>query len=321
MSEPSGLIAHLIELRSRVLKAVMSVFVVFLCLVYFAQDLYHYLAMPLLASLPEGASMIATDVASPFLAPFKLTLVLSFFIAIPFVLYQIWAFVAPGLYRREKKLVAPLLASSTLLFYSGMAFAYYVVFPLAFMFFNSVAPEGVLVSTDISSYLNFVLKLFFAFGVAFEIPIAVILMCWTGVTTAEKLAKKRPYVIVGAFVVGMLLTPPDVISQTLLAVPMWILFEIGVVIGGLYSGSRGRKGKDDKSSSEPTASNEDTQQGPHTADFDDYAHNDRAPMQNADEQRDMDVDNDDPEPLRPKGASPTKNSHKDANGSTSKHKK
>ncbi len=238
MSEPSGLIGHLIELRSRILKALASVLLLFLCLVYFAQDLYQYLAMPLIASLPEGASMIATDVASPFLAPFKLTLVLSFFVAIPFVLYQIWAFVAPGLYRKEKKLVAPLLASSTLLFYAGMAFAYYVVFPLAFMFFNSVAPEGVLVSTDISSYLNFVLKLFFAFGVAFEIPIAVILMCWTGITTAEKLAKKRPYVIVGAFVLGMLLTPPDVISQTLLAVPMWILFEFGILIGAIYSRKR-----------------------------------------------------------------------------------
>jgi sec-independent protein translocase protein TatC len=250
MSEPGGLIAHLIELRSRVLKALVSVFVVFLCLVYFAQDLYRYVAMPLVASLPEGASMIATDVASPFLAPFKLTLVLSFFVAIPFVLYQIWAFIAPGLYRREKKLVAPLLASSTLLFYLGMAFAYFVVFPLAFMFFNSVAPEGVLVSTDISSYLNFVLKLFFAFGIAFEIPIAVILMCWTGVTTAEKLAKKRPYVIVGAFFVGMLLTPPDIISQTLLAVPMWILFEIGVMIGGLYS--RKRIDLDDENTSQET---------------------------------------------------------------------
>jgi sec-independent protein translocase protein TatC len=231
----------------------MSVFVVFLCLVYFAQDLYRYVAMPLVASLPEGASMIATDVASPFLAPFKLTLVLSFFVAIPFVLYQIWAFIAPGLYKREKKLVAPLLASSTILFYLGMAFAYFVVFPLAFMFFNSVAPEGVLVSTDISSYLNFVLKLFFAFGLAFEIPIAVILMCWTGVTTAEQLAKKRPYVIVGAFFVGMLLTPPDIISQTLLAVPMWILFEIGVVIGGLYSGKRGDS--DEKSDAPDTDKN------------------------------------------------------------------
>lgn len=235
MSEPSGLISHLIELRSRLLRALGSVLLVFLCLVYFAQDLYHYLAMPLIASLPEGASMIATDVAAPFLAPFKLTLVLSFFVAIPYVLYQIWAFVAPGLYSREKKLVAPLLASSTLLFYAGMAFAYFVVFPLAFLFFNSVAPEGVLVSTDISSYLNFVLKLFFAFGLAFEIPIAVILLCWTGVTNAEKLRKKRPYVIVGAFVIGMLLTPPDVISQTLLALPMWVLFEVGVLVGSIYS--------------------------------------------------------------------------------------
>jgi sec-independent protein translocase protein TatC len=250
MSEPSGLIAHLIELRSRVLKALLSVLAIFLCLVYFAQDLYRYLAMPLVASLPEGASMIATDVASPFLAPFKLTLVLSFFVAIPFVLFQIWAFIAPGLYRSEKKLIAPLLASSTLLFYAGMAFAYFVVFPLAFMFFNSVAPEGVLVSTDISSYLNFVLKLFFAFGIAFEIPIAVILMCWTGVTTAEKLAKKRPYVIVGAFFVGMLLTPPDVISQTLLAVPMWILFEIGVLIGGFYS-RKADESETDAAESEP----------------------------------------------------------------------
>lgn len=277
MSEPSGIIAHLIELRSRVLKALISVFVVFLCLVYFAQDLYQYLAMPLVASLPEGASMIATDVASPFLAPFKLTLVLSFFVAIPFVLYQIWAFVAPGLYRKEKKLVAPLLASSTLLFYSGMAFAYYVVFPLAFMFFNSVAPEGVLVSTDISSYLNFVLKLFFAFGVAFEIPIAVILLCWTGVTSAEKLAKKRPYVVVGAFVVGMLLTPPDVISQTLLAIPMWILFEIGVLIGGLYS----KQNKDESEETQEAENNEESSTGNDmvapvatTGDFDDYAHND-----------------------------------------------
>jgi sec-independent protein translocase protein TatC len=204
-------------------------------LFYFAQDIYAYVAEPLVAAMPEGASMIATDVASPFLAPFKLTIVLSFFIAIPVVLYQIWAFVAPGLYRNEKKLVAPLLVSSTLLFYAGMAFAYYVVFPLAFMFFNSVAPDGVLISTDISSYLNFVLKLFFAFGIAFEIPVAIILMCWTGMTTPDNLRKKRPYVIVGVFVVGMLLTPPDVISQTLLALPMWLLFEVGVIVGSFYT--------------------------------------------------------------------------------------
>lgn len=271
MSETSGLIGHLIELRSRVLKALASVFVVFLCLFYFAQDLYQYLAMPLISTLPDGASMIATDVASPFLAPFKLTLVLSFFIAIPYVLYQMWAFVAPGLYSKEKRLVAPLLASSTLLFYTGMAFAYYVVFPLVFLFFNSVAPEGVLISTDISSYLNFVLKLFFAFGVAFEIPIAVILMCWTGMTSAKELAKKRPYVIVGAFFVGMLLTPPDVISQTLLAIPMWVLFEIGVLVGGVYS--RKSSADDATQTAEQNEQNNTHSTEPQT-DFDDYAHND-----------------------------------------------
>lgn len=234
MSDTNNLISHLIELRSRILKALLSVLVVFVCLAAFAQDLYQLLAMPLLDAMPENATMIATDVASPFFAPFKLTLVLSFFIAIPYVLYQVWGFVAPGLYRNEKKLVAPLLLSSTLLFYAGMAFAYFVVFPLAFAFFTSVAPEGVTVSTDISSYLNFVLKLFFAFGVSFEIPIAIILLCWTGVTDAKSLRAKRPFVVVGAFVLGMLLTPPDVISQTLLAIPMWLLFEVGVIIGGVY---------------------------------------------------------------------------------------
>ncbi|WP_297823691.1 twin-arginine translocase subunit TatC [uncultured Paraglaciecola sp.] len=235
MADANSLIAHLIELRGRVLKAVVSVFIVFLCLVYFAQDLYHWLATPLLDTLPENAQMIATDVASPFFAPFKLTMVLSFFIAIPVVLYQIWGFVAPGLYKNEKRLVAPLLFSSTLLFYLGMAFAYYVVFPLAFSFFTSLELEGVVISTDISSYLNFVLKIFFAFGLAFEIPVAVVLMCWTGFTTPDALRAKRPYVIVGVFVVGMLLTPPDIISQTLLAIPMWILFEFGIVFGGIYS--------------------------------------------------------------------------------------
>ncbi len=235
MTDENSLLSHLIELRSRILKALLSVLVVFLCLAYFAQDLYQLLARPLLDALPDNASMIATDVASPFFAPFKLTLVLSFFIAIPYVLYQVWAFVAPGLYKNEKRLVAPLLFSSTLLFYAGMAFAYFVVFPLAFAFFTSVAPQGVTVSTDINSYLDFVLKLFFAFGISFEIPIAIILLCWTGATDAKSLRAKRPYVIVGAFVVGMLLTPPDVISQTLLALPMWLLFEVGVLIGGIYA--------------------------------------------------------------------------------------
>ena len=242
MSEANTLISHLIELRNRILRALLSVLLVFLCLVYFAQDLYHWLATPLLEAMPENSQMIATDVASPFFAPFKLTLVVSFFIAIPAVLYQVWGFVAPGLYKNEKKLVAPLLFSSTLLFYGGIAFAYYVVFPIAFSFFTQVAPEDVLISTDISSYLNFVLKLFFAFGLSFEIPVAIILMCWMGITDAQSLRAKRPYVIVGVFVIGMLLTPPDVISQTLLAIPMWILFEFGVLVGAIY----GRKSKQEE---------------------------------------------------------------------------
>lgn len=235
MSEPNSLISHLIELRSRILKALLSVVIVFIPLAFFAQELYHALSYPLLEAMPESSQMIATDVAAPFFAPFKLTIVLAFFVAIPFVLYQVWGFVAPGLYRKEKRMIAPLLLSSTLLFYSGIAFAYFVVFPLAFHFFASIDLQDVAFMTDISSYLNFVLKLFFAFGIAFEIPVAIILMCWSGFTDAKSLRAKRPHVIVGAFVVGMLLTPPDVISQTLLAIPMWILFEIGVVIGSLYS--------------------------------------------------------------------------------------
>jgi len=225
---------HLLELRNRLLRAIIGILVVFCSLVYFAQDIYQYLAQPLLATMPEGTQMIATDVASPFFAPFKLTIVLSVFVAMPYILYQIWSFIAPGLYRNEKRLVAPLMFGSTLLFYSGIAFAYLVVFPIVFTFFNSVAPEGVTIATDISSYLDFVLKLFFAFGAAFEIPIAIILMCWTGVTDPESLREKRPYVIVGAFVVGMLLTPPDIISQTLLAVPMFLLFELGVFVASFY---------------------------------------------------------------------------------------
>lgn len=224
---------HLLELRTRLLRAVLGVIIVFCSLVYFAQDIYQYLAQPLLATMPAGSQMIATDVASPFFAPFKLTIVLSIFLAMPYILYQIWSFVAPGLYRNEKKLVAPLMLGSTLLFYSGIAFAYFIVFPVVFAFFTSVAPEGVMIATDISSYLDFVLKLFFAFGAAFEIPIAIVLLCWTGVTSPDDLRKKRPYVAVGAFVLGMLLTPPDIISQSMLAIPMLILFELGLIIASL----------------------------------------------------------------------------------------
>lgn len=221
-------LAHLIELRDRLLKVVLSVLLVFVGLFPFANDLYHVLARPLLAHMPEGSSMIATEVASPFLTPFKLTLVLSFFVAIPVVLYQAWAFIAPGLYQHEKRLAGPLILVSTILFFAGMAFAYFVVFPLIFGFFINYAPEGVAVMTDIARYLDFVLKLFFAFGLAFQVPVLTIVMVATGITTPQALAEKRPYIIVGAFVVGMLLTPPDVISQSLLAVPMWMLFEIGV---------------------------------------------------------------------------------------------
>ncbi|PKF61281.1 twin-arginine translocase subunit TatC [Psychromonas sp. psych-6C06] len=228
------LISHLLELRDRLLRIVAIVMVLFLSLVYFANDIYQYLAIPLTSQLPEGSSMIATGVATPFFTPIKLTIVLSIFIAIPAILYQVWAFIAPGLYKQEKRLIAPLVISSALLFYLGMAFAYFVVFPLAFSFFTSTAPEGVTIATDISSYLDFVLKLFFAFGLAFEIPIATLVLCWTGATTPKKLKEKRPYIVVAAFVFGMLLTPPDVISQTLLAVPMLLLFEIGLLFARFY---------------------------------------------------------------------------------------
>ena len=222
------LIDHLIELRNRIIRALIGVTIIFLLLFPFANDLYTVLANPLLRYLPEGSTMIATEVASPFLTPFKFTLVLAFFISIPYVLYQVWSFIAPGLYQKERRIALPLVVSSTLLFYGGIAFAYYVVFPLVFNFLVGIAPQGVTVMTDISKYLDFVLKMFFAFGVAFEVPVATILIVRAGITTTEELVKKRPYIIVAAFVVGMLLTPPDVISQTLLAVPMWMLFETGI---------------------------------------------------------------------------------------------
>jgi sec-independent protein translocase protein TatC len=254
-------VSHLVELRDRLLRAVLAVLVIFLCLFAFANDLYTFLAEPLLRYLPKGTSMIATEVASPFLTPFKLTLVLSVFAAMPVILYQLWAFVAPGLYQNERRLVLPLLVSSTFLFYLGMAFAYYVVFPLVFKFLTGVVPEGVAVMTDISRYLDFVLKLFFAFGIAFEVPIATILVIWAGITTAESLAAKRPYIIVVAFVVGMLLTPPDVISQTLLALPMWLLFELGLVMSKIYT-KKPAEGEADDNSDEPTPGTQESHSEP-----------------------------------------------------------
>lgn len=228
---PQPLVAHLTELRDRLLRAILAVLIAFIGLFPFANDIYTFVSKPLRDVLPEGASMIATEVATPFLTPFKLTLVLALFVAIPVVLYQLWAFVAPGMYKKEKRIAFPLLASSVLLFYGGAAFAYFVVFPLVFAFFTSIGPQDMQIMTDINSYLSFVLKLFFAFGVAFEIPIAAVILIWSGVTTAEALAKKRPYIIVGCFIFGMLLTPPDIISQSLLAIPMWMLFELGVLFG------------------------------------------------------------------------------------------
>jgi sec-independent protein translocase protein TatC len=231
-------VEHLIEVRNRLVKVLAVVVVLLVCLFPFANELYLLLAEPLMRHMPEGTSMIATEVAAPFLTPFKLALMSSIFLAMPVGLYHLWAFVAPGLYRHERKLVYPLMITSSLLFYLGMAFAYYVVFPLMFGFFSATAPEGVAIMTDISRYLDFVLKIFFAFGIAFEVPIVTILLVWAGITTPRAMAAKRPYVIVGAFVVGMLLTPPDAISQTLLAIPVWALFELGLLFSRLYMGDR-----------------------------------------------------------------------------------
>lgn len=232
--DPNSLLGHLVELRNRLLRCVLAVLLIFVAIAYFARDIYSALASPLLAVLPEGTNMIATDVAAPFFAPFKLTFIVAICLAIPYILFQVWQFIAPALYSKEKRLMAPLVFSSTLLFYAGIAFAYFIVFPLVFAFFTSVAPDGVVIATDINSYLDFVLKLFFAFGLSFEIPIAILLLIWSGSTTREALATKRPYIIVGAFVLGMLLTPPDVISQTLLAIPMWLLFELGLWLSRFY---------------------------------------------------------------------------------------
>ena len=225
-----SLISHLLELRDRMLYALIAIAVVFGALLPFTGEVYTMVAQPLMGVLPVGATMIATDVSSPFLTPIKLTLAVAILITIPFLLYQIWAFVAPGLYKHERRLVMPLLVSSTVLFYGGMAFAYFIVFPMAFGFFVQSLPTGVTMMTDIRSYMDFVFSMFFAFGIAFEVPVAVILLSRMGVINPDTLAKKRPYVVLWAFIVGAVLTPPDVFSQIFLAVPMIILFEIGLFI-------------------------------------------------------------------------------------------
>jgi sec-independent protein translocase protein TatC len=222
-------IAHLIELRDRMLRIVIALIVVVIALSPFANDIYTFVAGPLIKALPEGSQMISTGVAAPFLVPLKLAVIAAVFLTIPYTLYQLWSFIAPGLYAHEKKLALPLLVASVALFYCGVAFAYFAVFPLMFGFFATVAPEGVTVMPDIAAYLDFAMSMFLAFGAVFEIPIAVIFMVLIGITTVDALAEKRPYVIVGAFVVAMFLTPPDVVSQTSMAVPMWFLFELGLV--------------------------------------------------------------------------------------------
>ena len=228
-NQEQGFIDHLIELRDRLLRMVVAILIVFLCLFAFSEEIFSYFAKPLLSLMPEGTSMIATGVTSPFLVPFKLVLMLSVLLSLPYTLYQLWAFVAPGLYKHEKRLVGPLVFSSVMLFYMGIAFAYFVVFPLLFGFFIAIAPEGVSVMTDIGAYLDFILAIFFAFGIAFEMPVATFLLVQAGAVTPDDLAAKRPYIIVAVFVIGMLLTPPDIISQSLLAIPMWLLFEIGLL--------------------------------------------------------------------------------------------
>ncbi|MCG6276010.1 twin-arginine translocase subunit TatC [Vibrio vulnificus] len=235
VEQTQPLISHLLELRNRLLKAILAVLIVFVGLIYFSGEIYEFISAPLVERLPEGATMIATDVASPFFTPLKLTLIVAVFLAVPFILYQVWAFVAPGLYKHERRLIMPLLVSSSLLFYCGVAFAYYVVFPLVFGFFTAISLGGVEFATDIASYLDFVLALFLAFGIAFEVPVAIILLCWTGATDPKSLSEKRPYILVGAFIVGMLLTPPDMISQTLLAIPMCLLFEVGLFFARFYT--------------------------------------------------------------------------------------
>ena len=226
----AGFIGHLVELRNRLVHAILSILFIFIGLVYFANDNYSFVAEPLVATLPQGTSMIATDVTAPFFAPFKLTLFVSLFLAFPFILHQIWGFIAPGLYKNEKRMLIPVLISSILLFYSGIAFCYFVVMPIILGFFTGVGPDMMTLSPDISSYLGFVLKLFFAFGITFEIPVAIMLLCWSGATDTQSLKEKRPYIVVGAFVVAMFLTPPDILSQTLLAIPMLALFELGLLL-------------------------------------------------------------------------------------------
>lgn len=255
-----GFMTHLLELRDRMMRMMLVVLLFFVALFGFSEEIFTFVAQPLISLMPEGTSMIATGVAAPFLVPFKLVLMVSVFLAVPYLLYEIWAFVAPGLYRNEKSMAAPLLISSITLFYCGVAFAYYVLFPLLFGFLIAISPEGVVMMTDIGQYLDFILAIFFAFGIAFEVPIAVFLLIMIGATTPDALAEKRPYIAVGAFVIGMLLTPPDIISQTILAVPMLLLFEAGLIVSRIVLRRRAeQQDKDEDDYSEMTEDEMDSE--------------------------------------------------------------
>jgi sec-independent protein translocase protein TatC len=233
MSEPDSFLSHLVELRDRLVRALLAVVVVFVCLFPFASELYDFLAMPLMQALPEGAKMIATGVVTPFLIPVKVAMVVAFCIALPVVLYQAWAFVAPGLYAQEKRFALPLVVASTVLFFLGVAFCYFFVFGVVFKFVYSIAPKSIAVAPDIENYFNFVLGMFLAFGATFEVPIVVIMLAKLGMVSVAKLREIRPYVIVGAFVVAAVVTPPDVISQIMLAVPLWLLYEAGILVAAM----------------------------------------------------------------------------------------
>jgi sec-independent protein translocase protein TatC len=241
MSTGESFIAHLVELRTRLLNSVVAVLLIFICLFPWASDLYTILAHPLLARLPKGGQMIATDVTTPFFVPLKVAMMAAFLIALPYILYQIWRFVAPGLYAHEKRLVWPLIVASTLLFFCGMAFAYFVVFPVVFGFITASAPQGVAVMTDIDKYLSFVLTMFMAFGITFQVPVAVVLLVRMGFVTVAKLREARPYAVVGAFIVGAIFTPPDVVSQLMLAVPLWLLYEAGIVVASWGGKNKARE--------------------------------------------------------------------------------
>ena len=242
----SSLLSHLLELRSRLIRAFVAILIVFVPCAYFRKEIFHALSQPLLDKLPKGATLIATTVVSPFMTPFKLAFFAAVFIAMPFVLYQVWAFVAPGLYRREKSFAVPLLISSIVLFYMGVAFAYFAVFPVMFQFFAHTTPAGVTLMADIAGYLNFVLTIFFSFGVAFEVPIAVVLLVLTGIISLEKLKASRGYVLIAIFVIAAFLTPPDAISQCIMAVPMYLLYEGGLLMARIMVGMKGEAAKHEK---------------------------------------------------------------------------